>query len=82
MYHFIYTITDIKQNKQGGKMQTINVYRIKRNCPVLIGDKRINTSSYVGDRGIAYQIISDVMKWKMKDHYRLEREDVNLYSIM
>ncbi|HDY88604.1 MAG TPA: hypothetical protein ENH82_10920 [bacterium] len=53
-----------------GKNRNICVYRIKKNKPVYLGDRDVNTASYEGDRAregcrIASEIISEIDHIKM-----------------
>ncbi len=66
-----------------GYNRTIYVYRMKNNRPILVGyDEEINTASYMGDRAIASQIISDSEGMKMdQTGYDLQSKNVQLFEI-
>ncbi len=66
-----------------GYNRTVYVYRMKNNQPIFVGyDEEINTASYMGDRAIASQIISDSEGMKMdQTGYNLQSKNVQLFEI-
>jgi hypothetical protein len=81
MESYIYTVAKNPEwLKRKPYNQTITVYRIKRNIPVLVGSEDINTASYRGDRATAMRIISRETGKKMADGYRL-KTPINLMEV-
>ena len=79
MKTYIYKV--IPSSHLRGYNRTIEVYRIKHNAPIYIGENAaINTGAYKGDSATAQQLIAQLEGYKFTG-YSMPRKDILVLSI-
>lgn len=69
------------RSKYGGTYYRFDVWKLTKKGMKKIGDFKINTASYRGDRGELAQFLHKKEGYQLKDGYHLKRKDVKIKSL-
>ncbi len=84
---FIYSVKTSRPRSMGGRSETANIYRIKKNKPVLIGEAKWNTAGYKGQDSEIYtklnksKLVSDKEFKSNGGYYRRDKSDVSIHEV-